>query len=221
MAETKPTTEAPKTEPTPTEPAKTEPAKTEPAKTEPAKTEPAKTEEAPKTTPKVEEPMPDLESATTGAKKPNKSEKKCKKALSKLGMKPVAGINRVTLKRKDGCIFSINNPEVLKSGTHDNCFVVFGEMKLDDPNLRMSQKEAKQYTEPVKEEKKEEVKKEETKKEGAKEVPDTEEPLSDEGIDKSNLEMVITHTKCTRNQAIKALRETKGDVVSAIMMFTK
>ena len=215
MAETKPTTEAPKDQPTttPTEPPKTEPPKVEPPKAEPAKTEDPK--------PKAEEPMPELESATAGAKKPNKSEKKCKKALSKLGMKPVAGINRVTLKRKDGCIFSINNPEVLKSGTHDNCFVVFGEMKLDDPNLRMSQKEAKQYTEPVKEEKKEEVKKEETKKEGAKEAPESEEPLSDEGLDKGNLEMVMTHTKCTRNQAIKALRETKGDVVSAIMMFTK
>ena len=149
-------------------------------------------------------------------------------------MKQVAGITRVTLKRKDGCIFSINNPEVLKSGTHDNCFVVFGEMKLDDPNLRMSQKEAKQYTEPVKEEKKvedakkEEKKADEPKKEDGKkdkapkvDAPKDDAPLSEDGLEKGNLDLIINHTHCSRNDAIRALREANGDLVQAILKATK
>jgi NACalpha-BTF3-like transcription factor len=41
-------------------------------------------------------------------------------------MKAVTGITRVTLKKKNDSVFSINNPEVLKSATNENCFVIFG-----------------------------------------------------------------------------------------------
>ena len=44
----------------------------------------------------------------------------------KLGMKSVPGVTRVTIKKADDVIFAISNPEVLKSGTNDNCYVVFG-----------------------------------------------------------------------------------------------
>ena len=77
------------------------------------------------------------------AKKLNRGEKKCRKALTKLGMKQMTGITRVTLKKRDGLIFVINEPEVLKSGTNDNSFAVFGELKLEDPNTRLRETEAK------------------------------------------------------------------------------
>ena len=41
-------------------------------------------------------------------------------------MKTVMGITRVTIKKSDDVIFAISNPEVLKSGSNDNCYVVFG-----------------------------------------------------------------------------------------------
>ena len=91
--------------------------------------------------------MPDLENQTDDAKKLNRGEKKCRKSLLKLGMKQLNGITRVTLKKRDGLIFVINDPEVLKSGTTENSYAVFGELKLEDPNARLSQNEAKKFEE--------------------------------------------------------------------------
>jgi hypothetical protein len=40
----------------------------------------------------------------------------------------------VTLKKREGLVFAVNEPEVLKSGTNDNTYVVFGELKIEDPS---------------------------------------------------------------------------------------
>merc|ERR1711990_1272867 len=79
----------------------------------------------------ADEEMPDLENQE--GPKLNRGEKKCRKALMKLGMKQFAGITRVTLRKRDGYIFVINEPEVLKSAEGGNSFVCFGEIKVDDP----------------------------------------------------------------------------------------
>ena len=42
----------------------------------------------------------------------NKNEKKCRKALIKNGMIQIFGVNRVTLKKKDGVLFYVESPEV-------------------------------------------------------------------------------------------------------------
>lgn len=49
----------------------------------------------------------------------------------KTGMKPVSGITRITLKKRDGLVFVIDDPEVLN---HENSYAVFGELKLEDLN---------------------------------------------------------------------------------------
>jgi len=82
--------------------------------------------------------MPDLENQTEESKKLNRGEKKCRKALLKLGMKQLTGITRVALKKRDGLIFVINDPEVLKSGTNENSYAIFGELKLEDPNQKLA-----------------------------------------------------------------------------------
>jgi len=66
-----------------------------------------------------------------GDKKANKGEKKLKKAMGKLGMKPVTGINRVSIKKAKVLLY-IEDPEILKSPGADNTYVVFGEVKLQD-----------------------------------------------------------------------------------------
>ena len=43
-------------------------------------------------------------------KKLTRAEKKCKKAFLKIGMKPVPGITRVTLKRRDKIVLYVDNP---------------------------------------------------------------------------------------------------------------
>ena len=71
-----------------------------------------------------------------------KGERKARKALAKVGMKSLAGVTRVTIKKKDGIVFVINNPTVMRSGEDGNQFAVFGEITIDDPTNRMNMQKA-------------------------------------------------------------------------------
>jgi len=162
-------------------------------------------------------------------KKLNKGEKKCRKALEKIGMKKVTGITRVTLKKRDGIVFAINDPEVLKSSTNENSFVVFGELKLEDHNQNQAKEAVQQFKNAEKPTTAaptataaptEEIKKEDEKVEENVHVTE-EEPLSEEGLTVMHIDMVMQHANCTRNQAIRALKEANDDMVNAIMRLTK
>merc|ERR1719476_400014 len=78
--------------------------------------------------------MPNLEGADAGNKdgpKVNRAEKKSRKAVSKLGMKPLPGIVRVTVKKSKNILFVISNPDVHKSPNSDT-YIIFGEAKIED-----------------------------------------------------------------------------------------
>lgn len=47
------------------------------------------------------------------------------------------------------------------------------------------------------------------------------EDLNEEGISPDNIKMVMEYTKCSKTEAIRALRETEDDSVNAIMKLTK
>jgi nascent polypeptide-associated complex subunit alpha len=130
-------------------------------------------------------------------------------------MKQLTGITRVALRKRDGLIFVINDPEVLKSGTNENSYAIFGELKLEDPNSRLTQKEARKFAEGAKTTETTAAAQEEDKK-----VEDDSVALSEEGLTASHIDMVIDHTKCSRNAAIRALRETNDDMVQAVMKLT-
>ena len=160
--------------------------------------------------------MPDLaDQVDENGKKLNRGEKKCRKSLLKLGMKALTGITRVTLRKRDGLIFVIDNPEVLKSGSNESSYAIFGELKLDDPNSRVP-KVPEGFKKPTvaattaPTQKKDEDKK--TEDDGA--------PLSEEGLTPNHIDMVMQHANCKRNDAIKALRETNDDMVTAVMKLT-
>merc|ERR1719299_351951 len=74
--------------------------------------------------------MPNLEGGDVKGKQ-NRSEKKSRKAIAKLGMTPVPGIMRVTVKKSKSVCFVISKPDVYKSPASD-CYVVFGEAKIED-----------------------------------------------------------------------------------------
>merc|ERR1719262_1328591 len=83
----------------------------------------------------TEEDMPNLEAAD-GEKggersKQNRSEMKSRKAVQKLGMKPVPGIVRVTVKKSKNILFVISKPDVHKAPSSET-YVVFGEAKIED-----------------------------------------------------------------------------------------
>ena len=158
--------------------------------------------------------MPELENQGED-KKLNRGEKKCRKALIKLGMKELTGITRVSLRKRDGLIFVINDPQVLKSTDNAQSFAIFGELRLEDPNSRLGQTEAKKFTEKPAGEAKPAATKEEDKK-----AVDDSAPLSEEGLTAQHIDMVIQHANCSRNAAIRALREANDDMVAAVMKLT-
>jgi len=228
---------APAEEPKPEEPKKEEPKKEEPKKEEPKKEAPKK--EAPKKEPKKETPkkeapkkeepkpepepviadakdknakdddeeeMPELENQPEGENKFNRNEKKCRKALMKVGMKQMSGITRITLKKRDGLIFVIDDPEVLNL---DNSYAIFGELKLEDLNRQMQMEQAKKFAQAQPS-----VKPAET---ASKAAADDGVPLSEDGLTPDHIKMVMEHGGCSRNQAIKVLRECNDDTVQAVM----
>lgn len=64
-------------------------------------------------------------------KKGSRGEKKFKKALGKMGLKPCPGINRVTIKKGKNFIISIDDPDVWKSPGNESAYIIFGKPNLD------------------------------------------------------------------------------------------
>ena len=151
--------------------------------------------------------------------KSNRGEKKFKKAMTKMGLKPVGGINRVTIKKGKSFCLSIDDPDVWKTPGNENSYIIFGKPNMD--GLQTGQEEAGKFTEkPVVPEGAEETKPEAASEE-AKPEAEAEEDLNDEGLSQDNIKMVMEYTSCTRGTAIRVLRETGDDSVNAIMKLTK
>merc|ERR1712039_948623 len=82
--------------------------------------------------------------AAEGGGKQNRSEKKSRKAVAKLGMKPVPGIVRVTVKKSKNILFVISQPDVHKAANSDT-YIVFGEAKIEDLSAQAQASAAQQF----------------------------------------------------------------------------
>ena len=186
--------------------------KPEEKKAEEPKPEEKKPEESKPEEKKPEESKPE-ESKPEEAKPSGKAEKKVRKALSKLGMTKVDGVNRVTMRQKDSYILYVKNPEVFSSQQNPNSFIIFGELTFDDDEKKLKQdtiEQLKKEGEQLKTVK-------ETKEEPKVEVVQEGEELSEEGLEKEAIETVMNEGKCSRQAAIKALRAHNGDPVEALL----
>merc|ERR1711959_222751 len=116
--------------------------------------------------------------------KQNRSEKKSRKAVQKLGMKPVPGIVRVTVKKSKNILFVISNPDVHKSPTSDT-YIVFGEAKIEDLSAQAQASAAQQFTGGA------DAEGDNDAKEAPKisEVADDDEDVDDEGIEPKDIEL--------------------------------
>ncbi|XP_031505918.1 nascent polypeptide-associated complex subunit alpha-like protein 1 [Nymphaea colorata] len=150
--------------------------------------------------------------------KSNRGEKKFKKAMTKMGLKPVTGINRVTIKKGKAFVISIDDPDVWKTPGNENSYIIFGKPNMD--GLQTGQNEINQFKNPVTPEGAEEAKVETQAPAEEKGEASTEE-LNEEGLTPDNIKMVMEYTKCTRAEAVAALRATEDDSVNAIMKLTK
>merc|ERR1719407_278766 len=145
-----------------------------------------------------------------GSGKQNRSEKKSRKAVQKLGMKPVPGIVRVTVKKSKNILFVISSPDVHKSPNSDT-YIVFGEAKIEDLSAQAQASAAQQVTAP-------ESMGEDSKAEAAKveEVEDDEE-VDESGIESKDIDLVMSQVSCSRGKAVAALKANNNDIVEAIM----
>merc|ERR1711875_201715 len=65
------------------------------------------------------------EDASSKAKQ-SRGEKKARKIMSKLGLKQVTGVSRVTIRKSKNILFVINKPDVYKNPASDT-YIFFGE----------------------------------------------------------------------------------------------
>merc|ERR1712167_501772 len=97
--------------------------------------------------------MEDTEEEAAGGKgKQSRSEKKSRKAMQKLGMKPVQGIIRVTVKKSKNILFVIKEPDVFKTSS-DNpkspaTYIVFGKAEIEDLSAQATSAAVEQFKAP-------------------------------------------------------------------------
>lgn len=147
--------------------------------------------------------------------KQSRSEKKARKAISRLGLKTVSGVTRVTVRKSKNILFVINKPDVYKSPGGDT-HVVFGEAKIEDLSQQAQVQAAEKFKAPepvqstISESKTEPIEAEE----------DDDEEVDSTGIEEKDIELVCQQSNVSRNKAIKALSANDNDIVNAIMELT-
>lgn len=155
---------------------------------------------------------------TTGNRKgkQSRSEKKARKALQKLGLKQLTGVSRVTIKQSKSTLFAISKPDVFKSPASDT-YIIFGE--IEDLSSQVQSQAAEQFKMPefssgIAEKGPEQIAAAELEEE------EEEEDVDATGVDKKDIELVMTQAGVSRGKAISALKSTNGDIVDAIMRLT-
>ncbi|GMI71638.1 nascent polypeptide-associated complex subunit alpha-like protein 2 [Hibiscus trionum] len=152
-----------------------------------------------------------------GSSKQSRSEKKSRKAMLKLGMKPVTGVSRVTIKRAKNILFFISKPDVFKSPNSET-YVIFGEAKIEDLSSQLQTQAAQKFKMP---DMSSVMAKPDTSASAASAAADEEEEEIDEtGVEPRDIELVMTQAGVSRSKAVKALKTNNGDIVSAIMELT-
>ncbi|XP_057690256.1 uncharacterized protein nacad [Corythoichthys intestinalis] len=171
-----------------------------------------------------EEPVrpPQLQSFSSADEVPNKpkqsrSEKKARKAMSKLGLKPVHGVTRITIRKSKSILFVISRPDVFKSPASD-IYIVFGEAKIEDLSQQAHKAAAEKFKVPV------------TSTPLAPPLPpslsikeeseEEEEEVDDRGLEQRDIELVMAQANVSRAKAVRALKHNKNDIVNAIMELT-
>lgn len=147
--------------------------------------------------------------------KQSRCEKKARKALSKLGLKQIPGVSRVTVRKSKNILFVISRPDVYKSPASDT-YIVFGEAKIEDLSQQAQMAAAEKFkapdvsnilgnapttvSQPIPEESDEEV--------------------DETGIEAKDIELVMSQASVSRAKAVRALKNNQNDIVNAIMELT-
>ena len=151
--------------------------------------------------------------------KMSRGEKKFKKAMMRMGLKPLEGFTRATIKTGKSMLLYIDNPFVMNSGTNEHNYLIFGEAKIFDFKSALSKEKMAQFNKgrspaegKVPETVVEET--EEDKEETKEEVP--EEEIDESKYSEEDIKSIMDYSKCDKQAALKALAKANGDVIDAI-----
>uniref|UniRef100_M8BXF4 Uncharacterized protein n=1 Tax=Aegilops tauschii TaxID=37682 RepID=M8BXF4_AEGTA len=150
--------------------------------------------------------------AGTEGSKQSRSEKKSRKAMMKLGMKPVTGVSRITIKRAknaDSCML------LIKSWASDPVRGVEAG-RVQEPDVGDAQA-AQQFR---MQDLSKAMRPDAAAAAGAGAPADEEEVVDETGIEARDIDLVMTQASVSRAKAVKALKAHDGDIVSAIMELT-
>uniref|UniRef100_A0A3Q3AJN4 Nascent polypeptide associated complex subunit alpha n=1 Tax=Kryptolebias marmoratus TaxID=37003 RepID=A0A3Q3AJN4_KRYMA len=147
--------------------------------------------------------------------KQSRSEKKARKAMSKLGLRQVTGVTRVTIRKSKNILFVITKPDVYKSPASDT-YIVFGEAKIEDLSQQAQLAAAEKFKVPG-----ENVSniQENTQTPTVQEESEEEE-VDETGVEVKDIELVMSQANVSRAKAVRALKNNNNDIVNAIMELT-
>merc|ERR1719163_46226 len=138
------------------------------------------------------------EVAAGGKTKQSRSEKKSRKAMQKLGMKPLPGVLRVTIKKSKNILFVISKPDVFKSPNSDT-YIIFGEAKIEDLSAQAQSAAAEQFKAP-------DMSAAAAAPVTAGDDADDDEEVDDSGVEQKDIDLVMSQANVSRAKAVKALK---------------
>uniref|UniRef100_A0A4W3JTF8 Nascent polypeptide associated complex subunit alpha n=2 Tax=Callorhinchus milii TaxID=7868 RepID=A0A4W3JTF8_CALMI len=147
--------------------------------------------------------------------KQSRSEKKARKAMSKLGLRQVTGVTRVTIRKSKNILFVITKPDVYKSPASDT-YIVFGEAKIED----LSQQAQLAAAEKFKVQGESVANIQENTQTPTVQEESEEEEVDETGVEVKDIELVMSQANVSRPKAVRALKNNNNDIVNAIMELT-
>ncbi|TRY69525.1 hypothetical protein TCAL_03818, partial [Tigriopus californicus] len=154
--------------------------------------------------------------------KQSRGEKKARKIMSKLGLKNVAGVSRVTIRKSKNILFVITKPDVYKNPASDT-YIVFGEAKIEDLSQQAQMEAAQKFKAAEAPQPTEMGAQGTTGAPGPGAIPEEDEDdeeVDDSGVEDKDIELVMSQANVSRSKAVKALKNNTNDIVNAIMELT-
>ncbi|XP_043831638.1 NAC-alpha domain-containing protein 1 isoform X2 [Dromiciops gliroides] len=152
---------------------------------------------------------------TSNKAKQSRSEKKARKAMSKLGLRQIHGVTRITIRKSKNILFVISKPDVFKSPASD-IYIVFGEAKIEDLSQQVHKAAAEKFKVPAEPSP---IITEAAPGLNVKEESEEEE-VDETGLEVRDIELVMAQANVSRAKAVRALRHNNNDIVNAIMELT-
>ncbi|KAI1242491.1 NAC-alpha domain-containing protein 1, partial [Lamprotornis superbus] len=146
--------------------------------------------------------------------KQSRSEKKARKAMSKLGLRQIHGVTRITIRKSKNILFVISKPDVFKSPASD-IYIVFGEAKIEDLSQQVHKAAAEKFKVPLEHSA---LVTDAAPALAIKEESEEEEEVDETGLEVRDIELVMAQANVSRPKAVRALRHNNNDIVNAIMV---